>query len=48
MNLSNKTICYDNNFCLVDILKRENDKFEIYEVKSSTEITNLYIDDISY
>ena len=39
---------YDNNFCSVDILKNDNDGVEIYEVKSSTEISNIYIDDISY
>ena len=39
---------YDNNFCSVDILKKENDKYEIYEVKSSTEVSSVYLDDISY
>ena len=39
---------YDNNFCSVDILKNDEDGVEIYEVKSSTAITDIYIDDISY
>ena len=39
---------YDNNFCSVDILKKDDDKYEMYEVKSSTEISDIYIDDISY
>lgn len=39
---------YNNNFCSVDILKKDNDYYEIYEVKSSTEIKNIYLDDISY
>ena len=39
---------YDGNFCSVDILKNDKDGVEIYEVKSSTKITNIYIDDISY
>ena len=39
---------YDNNFCSVDILKNDKDGVEIYEVKSSTDITDIYIDDISY
>lgn len=39
---------YDGNFCSVDILKNDNDGVEIYEVKSSTEINDIYIDDISY
>ena len=39
---------YDGNFCSVDILKNDIDGVEIYEVKSSTDISNIYIDDISY
>ena len=39
---------YDNNFCAVDILKNDPDGVEIYEVKSSTNINNIYIDDIAY
>ena len=54
-NLDNKPniICeasfsYDGNFCSIDILKNDNDGVEIYEVKSSTEINESYISDISY
>ena len=39
---------YDNNFCSVDILKKDNNEYEIYEVKSSTGISDIYLDDISY
>jgi len=39
---------YNNNFCSVDILKKDKDNFEIYEVKSSTEVKDIYIEDISY
>lgn len=39
---------YNNNFCSVDILKNDVDGLEIYEVKSSTEIKDLYLDDVSY
>ena len=39
---------YDNNFCSVDILKNDVDGVEIYEVKSSTEVHNVYLDDASY
>lgn len=39
---------YDNNFCSVDILKNEPDGIEIYEVKSSGHITDIYLDDVSY
>lgn len=42
------SFAYDNNFCSIDILKNDIDGVEIYEVKSSTEIKDIYIDDISY
>ncbi len=39
---------FNNNFCSVDILKNDIDGVEIYEVKSSTDLKDIYIDDISY
>ena len=39
---------YDGNFCSVDILKNDLDGVELYEVKSSTKIRDIYIDDVSY
>ena len=39
---------YENNFCSVDILKKVGEKYEIYEVKSSTELKDVYINDASY
>ena len=39
---------YDHNFCSVDILKNDEDGVEIYEVKSSTEVKDIYLDDASY
>lgn len=39
---------YENNFCSVDILKKDKDVYEIYEVKSSTSIHDIYLDDIAY
>ena len=39
---------YNNNFCSVDILKNDIDGVEIYEVKSSTKVSDIYIDDVSY
>ena len=39
---------YEGNFASVDILRCLDDGVEIYEVKSSTNIIDLYIDDISY
>lgn len=39
---------FENNFCSVDILKNDIDGLEIYEVKSSTEVKSIYLEDISY
>ena len=39
---------FDNNFCSVDILKNDIDGIEIYEVKSSTNIHDIYLDDVAY
>ena len=46
--ITEASFCYNNNFCSVDILKNDEDGFEVYEVKSSTEIKYIYLDDISY
>lgn len=47
-NICEASFDYNGNFCSVDILKKNKDKFEIYEVKSSTEVSDIYLDDISY
>jgi len=39
---------YQNNFCSVDILKKQANNYEIYEVKSSTDLKDVYINDVSY
>ena len=39
---------YKNNFCSVDLLKKTNNEYEIYEVKSSTKLKDVFITDISY
>ncbi len=39
---------YDHNFCSVDILKNDPDGVEIYEVKSSTKVKDIYLDDAAY
>ncbi|MBQ6495118.1 MAG: DUF2779 domain-containing protein [Bacilli bacterium] len=39
---------YNNNFCSVDILKKDNNSYELYEVKSSTEVKDIYLHDASY
>lgn len=39
---------YNGNYCAVDILKRENGGYAIYEVKSSTHASQIYAVDIAY
>ena len=46
--ITEASFIYENNFCSVDILKKEKGNFEIYEVKSSTSINEIYLDDIAY
>ena len=46
--ITEATFSYNNNFCMVDILKNDADGVEIYEVKSSTKVTDIYLDDVSF
>ena len=46
--ITEASFSYENNFCSVDILKKEGNTYEIYEVKSSTELKDVYVDDASY
>lgn len=46
--ITEATFNYENNFCMVDILKNDDDGVEIYEVKSSTHVTDVYMDDASF
>ena len=46
--ITEASFSYENNFCSVDILKKEGNTYEIYEVKSSTELKDVYVDDVSY
>lgn len=39
---------YNGNYCAVDILKRENGGYAIYEVKSATHAHPIYATDIAY
>ena len=39
---------YDGLYCAVDILKRNGDGWDILEVKSSTQVTDIYLDDIAF
>lgn len=47
-NICEASFSYNGLYCAVDILRRENDGYAIYEVKSSTEPKYIYIVDISY
>ena len=49
----NNVICeasflYNNNFCSVDILKKNGNDYEMYEVKGSTKLKEVFITDESY
>ena len=46
--ITEASFLYEDNFCSIDILKINNKEVEIYEVKSSTDIEEIYYDDISY
>lgn len=46
--ITEASFSFDNNFCSVDILKNDVDGVEIYEVKSSTKVKDIYIDDVAY
>ena len=39
---------YKDNFCSVDILKKNGKKYEMYEVKSSTHLKDVFVNDLSY
>ena len=46
--ITEASFSYENNFCSVDILKKKKDHYEIYEVKSSTVVEDIYLEDASY
>ena len=46
--ITEASFVYENNFCSVDILKKDGKTFEIYEVKSATKVKDINLDDISY
>ena len=46
--ITEASFSFENNFCSVDILKNDADGVEIYEVKSSTKIKDIYLDDVAY
>lgn len=46
--ITEASFAFEKNFASVDILKNEEDGIEIYEVKSTTSVKDIYLDDISY
>ncbi len=46
--ITEASFSYQNHFCSVDILKKNGNSYEIYEVKSSTKVEDIYLEDISY
>ena len=46
--ITEASFIYDNNFCSVDILKKNNDEYEMYEVKGASKVNDIYIEDLSY
>jgi len=41
--ITEASFSFNNNFCSVDILKNDTNGLEIYEVKSSTSIKDIYL-----
>ncbi|QWC00222.1 DUF2779 domain-containing protein [Mycoplasmatota bacterium] len=46
--MAEASFLYDDLFCSVDILVKDNDQYDIYEVKSSTSIKKDYLKDIAF
>ena len=46
--IAEASFSYDGCFCSVDILRNLGDSVEIYEVKSSTEVKDIHLEDAAY
>jgi hypothetical protein len=46
--IAEASFAWDHLFCSVDLLKKVDGGYDIYEVKSSTEVKGIYIDDVSF
>lgn len=46
--LAEASFVYNGNFCSVDILKKTGQELEIYEIKSSTDVKDIYLYDLAY
>lgn len=47
-NIAEAAFYIDGLYCAVDILHRNGDGFDIIEVKSSTHVTDIYVEDMSF
>ena len=47
-NIAEASFIYDNLYCAVDILHKNGDGWDIVEVKSSTDVHDIYVEDVSY
>ena len=47
-NIAEASFFYDYLFCAVDILHRNGDGWDLVEVKSSTEVSDIYLDDAAF
>ena len=47
-NIAEAAFLVDGLYCAVDILRCEGDAYSIVEVKSSTHVSDIYIDDMAF
>ena len=47
-NIAEASFGFEGLFCAVDILHKNGDGWDIFEVKSSTSVKNVYIDDMAF
>lgn len=47
-NIAEASFINDGLYCAVDILHRDDDGYDIVEVKSSTGVKDIYIDDVAF
>lgn len=47
-NIAEAAFYVDSLYCAVDILRRDGDGYDIVEVKSSTHVTDIYVEDMAF
>lgn len=47
-NICEASFSYNGLYCAVDVLHKNGDKYDIYEVKSSTKPKSVYVTDVNY